>query len=223
MDYVKATADDDNESVATLSADEAAGHCPDDDNLAERTPSKPLRAAEKGQNALRMSMQAPTSEPFRAEVGCDEVPRSQRFLATTAPVNQEESQHLLSEQEERKNHSATSAVSPLLGLNPINEFHRWIRSSVKDGDERFRTMPELQTMVPASTQGHSQQSCSSSLGDRSNDGRVAMRVAGLPSFSRNNRSPTRIRDLIHAAIEKNLQAIDNKQDMVTSSRNGWYF
>lgn len=207
-----------------MSADEAAGHCPDDDSPVERTPSKPLRAAEKVQNALRMNVQAPTLESFRAEVDCDEVPRSQRFLATTAaPVNLDESQHSLSERGERKNHSATSAASPLLGLNPRNEFQGWIRSSVKDIDERFRTMPELQTMATASTQGRSQQGCNLSLGDRGNDGRVAMRVAELSSFSRNAGSPTRIRDLIHAAIEKNLQAIDNKQDMVTSSRNGWYF
>lgn len=219
-DYVKAAADDDNESVATLSADEAAGHCPDDDSPVERTPSKPLRAAEKVQNALRMNVQAPTLESFRAEVDCDEVPRSQRFLATTAaPVNLDESQHSLSERGERKTHSATSAASPLLGLNPRNEFQGWIRSSVKDIDERFRTMPELQTMATTSTQGRSQQGCNLSLGDRGNDGRVAMRVAELSSFSRNAGSPTRIRDLIHAAIEKNLQAIDNKQDMVTSSRN----
>lgn len=206
-----------------MSADEAAGHCPDDDGPVERTPSRPLRAAEKGQDALRTNVQAPTLESFRAEVDCDEVPRSQRFLATAAPVNLEESQHSLNEREERRNLGATSAASPLLGLNPRNEFHGWIRSSVKDIDERFRTMPELQTTATASTQGRSQQGCSSSLGDRGNDGRVAMRVAELSSFSRNTGSPTRIRDLIHAAIEKNLQAIDNKQDMVTSSRNGWYF
>lgn len=214
----KAAANDDNESTATLSAEEADSHCPGDDNLTEKTlPFKPLLAAEKIENILRMKMQEYGPEHFRAEVNSSEAPHSQWFLPMSV-ISEGQPRHPPTNQDERKNYNTTSATRPSSALKK-NESLQLVRSSAKDVDGRAKPMPELLSLNPPAAEGLGQVSYSPAPVNHFSGGQVTVRAPAPALFSRNTRSPSRIRDLINTVIEKNIKGNGNKTDVVASSRN----
>lgn len=211
---------DDDDSIATLSADEGAAHSQDDDgcNPSEEAPALLPSFPTEVPTVTEQPSQNKSLDANRLSCRNDLNPDS--YLSG---LSQRGTEAVLQKNQPSVGKDGGRREVSLAAASPILASE--MRGFVKPGsefDDRSKGMPDL---LPLGLDAHraSPRVYSPSVRNQSSgDSRVVLPVAGTSSFVRNSGSPARIRDLIHAAIKKTLQVTDRKpsEAEVNAKRHG---
>lgn len=213
---------EDDDSIATLSADEGADHRPQDDESCvpledaspPQLPSFPTQVSTTTEHPLQnKGLTANQILSCRSDLSPD------GYLSRPSQHDAEAVLHKSRHGKDGSRHERVSLAtsSPLLA----SEMRGFVRPG-SEFEDRSKGMPDL-LPLGRGARGTSPQVYSPPVGSQSvGDSRAVLPIAGMSSFVRNSGSPARIRDLIHAAIKKTLQVSDRKpsEAEVNAKRHG---